>query len=219
MDVETITQNVEQYINNLPEPEEPVAAPQLTDLWEERRRAIRDQPRATVRGARPKLNLDLNDLLARGIKEAYKKAIDDRDLLRAEGETERARIVEQQYMQDWFYPIVDALVRMNSVQEVLASQDALEALDSLVITPSGGSNQGYTSIYVSELYEPVEGQIFTSDAEIRDGIRRINAMCDGMEMRSAIALANKLQLQVDSGANRATPEDYELLQKIALRGQ
>lgn len=204
-----ITEDVEKLVETTPQP---------TDMWQERQRAIRDQEPARVYGAKAKLGLDMNDLLDRGIRQAYKKAKDDSDLLRSQGETQRARIVEQQYMQDWFYPVVDALIRMNSMEQVLASQDVLEQLDELVIGPTSGSNAGYTSVYVSELYEPVASQIFTSDAEVRDGIRRINTLCDENQMRSAISLANRLQQSIDMGNNQATPDDYEFLQRIALRG-
>lgn len=222
MDIETITNSVTDFINGIPEAEEVTEVveetPQPTDMWQERQRAIRDQEPARVYGARAKLGLDTNDVLDRGIKQAYKKARDDSDFLRSQGETQRARLVEQQYMQDWFYPVVDAIIRMNSMEEVLASQDVLELLDSLVIGPTSGSNAGYTSVYVSQLYEPVASQIFTSDAEVREGIRRINQLCDEQEIRSAIAVANRLQQQIDMGSNRATPEDYQLIQRIALRG-
>lgn len=208
----------ELMLSNEVETEEVVTTTPQEDMWQERQRAIRNQKPARVYGAKAKLGLDMNDLLDRGIKQAYKKAKDDSDLLRSQGETQRARIVEQQYMQDWFYPVVDALIRMNSMEQVLASQDVLEQLDELVIGPTSGSNAGYTSVYVSQLYEPVASQIFTSDAEVRDGIRRINQLCDDNQMRSAISLANRLQQSIDMGSNQATPEDYQFLQRIALRG-
>lgn len=198
--------------------EESPAVPQSVDMWQERQRALRDRPQERVYGATAKLGLDLNDLFDRGIRQAYKKALDDSDLLRSQGETQRATLVEQQYMQDWFYPTVDALIRMNSMEEVLASQDVLEELDSLVIGPTSGSKAGYTSVYVSQLYEPVASQVFTSDAEVRQTIRRINQLCDDNQIRSAIALASQLQRSIDMGANRATPDDYEFVQRIALRG-
>lgn len=224
MDIDTITNNVTEFINNIPiaetETEEVVeVGPQPTDMWQQRQDALMAQTPTRSYGAMPRTGLDLNDLLDRGIKQAYKKAVDDSDYLRAQGETQRARMVEQQYMQDWFYPVVDALIRMNSVEDVLNSQDVLESLDELVIGPTRGSNAGYTSVYVSQLYEPVASQIFTSDVEVRKGLRRINELCDRQEIRSAIAVADKLQQQIDMGANRATPEDYEFIQKIALRGQ
>lgn len=207
------------HISQIFEEEETIEeTPQPTDMWQQQRDAISSQEPIRVYGSMPRTSLDMNDLLDRGIRHAYKKALDDSDYLRAQGETQRARIVEQQYMQDWFYPTVDALIRMNSVEDVLNNQDVLAELDGLVIGPSRGSNAGYTSVYVSELYEPMASQTFTSDVEVRRGLRRINELCDRQEIRSAIALATKLQEQIDRGTNRATPEDYQLIQQITLRG-
>lgn len=199
-------------------PEEPAAPQMPVDFYQQRRAARRDQPVARVKGASKKLMLDLESLLDGGLEDAYRKAVDDSESLRAEGELARADMVRQQYMEESFLPLVDALIRLNSQEEVLASQDALETLDSLAMTPGGGKSDGYTSVYVSSMYEPVAEQVFTTDAEVADGIRRINALCNRGNVKPAIAIANKLLEGISMGENRATPDDYELIQKIALRG-
>lgn len=191
---------------------------QPVDLLQRRRNSIQGRPAPRVRGASKKLMLDLDRLLDNGIERAYRKAVDDSELLRAEGELQQAQIVEQQYMQEQFQPIVDALIRLNSQEEVIASQEALATLDSLAMVPGGGRADGYTSIFVSSLYEPIEGQQFRSDIDITQGINRINMLADRQQMRAAITLAKQLTEAVDRGDSRATPEDYEFLQKIALRG-
>lgn len=192
---------------------------QPVDLWQNRQTAIAQRPQPRVRGASPQLMSDLEDLLSGGIKDAYRKVIHAREYLRAEGENQYATVVEQQYMQNYFLPIVDALIRLNSQEEVLASQDALEALDSLAIVPGGGRADGYTSVFVSSLYEPLEGQTFRSDVTVREAIKDINRLCDAHQINSAIQRANKTLEAVDYGSARATPDDYEFLQKLVLRGQ
>lgn len=163
--------------------------------------------------------LDLDQLIENtDIEHEYKKAIDVCESLKAEGENQRAEMVRQQYMEDAFLPLVDALIRLYSEEEVLASQDALETLDSLAMTLGGGKTDGYTSVYVSSMYEPVAGQTFTTDAEVADGIRRINMLCDRHNIKSAVGIASRLLDSITMGQNRATPDDYEFLQKIALRG-
>lgn len=197
---------------------EPVVPP-LADTYQQRRMTRREQPAPRVKGAMKKIMLDLDELADNiGVEDAYRKAIDDCESLRAEGETARADMVRQQYMEESFLPLVDALIRLNSQEEVLASQEALEALDSLAMVPGGGKSDGYTSVYVSSMYEPVVGQTFTTDAEVADGIRRINALCDRGNIKPAIAIANRLIEGISMGENRATPDDYELIQRIALRG-
>lgn len=222
MDIETISNNVEEFINGVEvgdvEAEEEVVdiAPQPTDIWQQRRNAQAGMTPAPVRGARPKMKLDLQELLQGPIQDAYKKTLDDSDSLRAEGETERARLLEQQYMQDYYYPVIDALIRMNSMEEVLAAQDALETLDALAIVPGGGATNGYASVYISNLYEPA-GNTYHSDAQVRDAVRRIRMLCNSGDVRQAGALARRMQEKIDRGDNVALPEDYELIQKVVLR--
>lgn len=197
--------------------EEPVEISQPVDMWQQQQQARANLSPTQVHGAKPRLTLDLMDLLESGpIKDAYKKTINDSDLLRAEGETERARLLEQQYMQDYFYPTIDALIRLNSMEEVLASQDALEILDSLAIMPGGGRADGYTSVYISSLYEPA-GNTFRSDAQVREAVQRLQTLCNSGQVSQAGALAKRMQAKIDSGQNVALPEDYEIIQRIALR--
>lgn len=197
--------------------EQPTVSDQPIDMWQNRLNAQRDTTPTAVYGARPKMQLDLTDLIQHGpIKDAYRKTVDDSERLRAEGETQRAGLIEQQYMQDYFYPTVDALIRMNSMEELLASQDVLEALDAMAIVPGGGRADGYTSVYVSSLYEPA-GNTFKSDAQVRDAVRRIEALCGRNQIRQAGTLARRVQEKIDTGQNVALPEDYEIIQKVALR--
>lgn len=220
IDEETITANVKDFLSNGAgvDTEVKEESTQPVDLYAQRQRAMRGLPEPRVRGASKKLQLELGDLMENGITKAYKKAVDDSELLREEGELQRAQLVEQQYMDEWYRPLVDALIRLNSQEELLASQDTLETLDALALIPGGGRADGYTSVYVSSLYEPVAGQTFVSDAEVADGLRRINRFCDNSQIKPAIAIAKQLMESIDRGANRATPDDYAFLQKIALRG-
>lgn len=194
----------------------PVSPP--ADLWQERQRALRAQPVRPIRGAKPRMKLDLRLLLEGPIQEAYKKAIDDSELLQQEGEIERARLIQQQYMQDYFYPTVDALIRLNSQEELLASQEALETLDALVMVPGGGATDGYTSVFITNLYAPA-GNIVKSDAQVREALRRIKALSSNGQVRQAGAVATRIQESIDAGNNLATPEDYELIQKVVIRTQ
>lgn len=220
IDEETLKARI-KAANDLMVSDEPVDKAEMpptepTDLWQNRRRARTEATPTPVRGASPRMQLDLDQLLNGPIRDAYKKAREESESLRAEGETQRAQMVEQQYMEEYYYPVIDALVRLNSQEEVLASQDALEALDSLAMVPGGGDTTGYASVFVSSLYEPVE-KAFTSDAQVRQAIQQIELLCSRGQIRQAGAIARRTQENVDYGTNRATPEDYEVLQKIALR--
>ena len=218
MDRETLEARLKEANDTMVSEEEVVEEEtvQPTDVWQQRRTAQSNLSPVNVRGSRPKAKLDLDQLLEGPIKDAYRKTLDDSELLRAEGETERARLLEQQYMQDYYYPVVDALIRLNSQEEVLANQDALQALDALAIVPGGGATDGYASVFISSLYQPA-GNTFRSDAEVRDAVRRVGALCNEGQIRQAAALARRMQNKIDRGDNVALPEDYELLQRVVLR--
>lgn len=196
------------------EPDEPL--PQPVDVWQQRRDAQANLAPTKIHGARPKMQLDMAQLLNGPVKDAYKKTVDDGELLRESGDTERARILEQQYMQDYYYPLIDALVRMNSRDEVLASQDALEALDALAIVPGGGDTTGYASTFVAGLYEPTDN-VYHTDAWVGEQMRRIRTLSADHRTREAAAVARKLQTSIDAGEHSASPEDYELIQRVAIR--
>lgn len=198
--------------------DEEIETPAPVDMAQERRRTARAMPRWRVHGAHPRLATHLQGLLDRGIVDAYKKTKDDSDFLREQGDTARAEMLEQQYMQDYFYPLVDALIRMDSQEELLASEDALELLDNLVITPGNGAKNGFTAVYVDTLYEPVDGREFSTDAETAEGINRMRLLVANDQIRAAVGLANKLQQRIMRGEGRATTDDYELIQRVALRG-
>lgn len=198
------------------EASEELPMPQPIDMWQQRRNAQAQLQPALIRGASPRMQLDLGDLLDGPIKDAYRKTVDDSELLRAQGETERARLLEQQYMQDYYYPVIDALIRLNSMEEVLASQDTLEALDALALVPGGGSTDGYASVFISNLYAPA-GNTFKSDAEVRRAVDRVRMLAAQGEVRQAAAIAQRMQAKIDAGQNVALPEDYELLQRVVLR--
>lgn len=222
MDLETIAERVETFMNGgeATETVEDEAAleiaPQMPDMLQQRRNAQANLQPVSVRGANPHVQIDLADLLDGPIKQAYRKTVDDSELLRAEGDTSRARLLEQQYMQDYYYPVIDALIRLNSMEEVLASQDALAALDALALVPGGGSTDGYASVFISNLYAPA-GNTFKSDAEVRQAVNRIRALASRGEVRQAAAVAQRMQGKIDAGQNVALPEDYELIQKVVLR--
>lgn len=215
----------EEMVQEVPETEQPPVdeetvlevAPGPVDIFDRQSQAIFDMPKTRVRGAKKKLLLDLDQLLDNGIEEAYRKAVDDSEYLRAEGEAQRARLTEESFMQKWYRPTVDALIRLNSQEEVLAADEALATLDNFAMLPGGGKADGYTAVYVSTLYEPVAEQTFNSDAEVLDVVRRVNGLLDAKQVRSASSLASRMLESIDAGSNRATPEDYSFLQKIVLR--
>lgn len=149
----------------------------------------------------------------------YRKARDDSEVLKRRGDKQRARMVIDQYMEEQFLPAVEALILLTNVDEVLNSRDTLSSLDDYVLMESG-SGSGYTRSYIESLYDKFRGQKQgMSDHDVMKSIGKIRKLIERDEIRTAIALANKIKDKIDAGENQASDEDYDLIATIVARGQ
>lgn len=189
----------------------------MVDLLQEERNAARqmelDRP-VRSRGARPLMKVDFTVVSESALPIKYRKAKSNAEYYAGLGDTERASVIKNQYMQDYFLPTVDALVRMNTQEAVLSNKEVLDKMDSYALL-DGSRGQGYTKSYVSTMYAPT-GEIQRSDGEVKHTLHRIIALCEVDENRSAVGLARQLKNSIDRGDNMATPEDYEIIEKVAL---
>lgn len=148
-----------------------------------------------------------------GLARAYKRAKDDSDSLKRRGERERADLRRTQYMQEYFLPALEIVVNSSSPDELLANRRALSELDKYVLLE--GSGRGYTASYVRQAYGNQLGQVNgRSDDSVRSGVRRINALLDAGEVRSAFGLANRLKGRIERGESIADDADYELIGRV-----
>lgn len=187
-----------------------------TDHFEARRSNIKANKQRSSYGTRPYTRAILKQLEASPVKQAYKKAMDDIRYAKASGDKQRAEIIRQQYMEDYYMPAVDAAVRLGSRQDVLGSKEILDSLDSLVIL-DGIRGNGYTESLAANLYEEGNGPAI-SDIEVQKAVQDIVRHCNNANIGAAIGLAKRIKNQIDQGNNVAVPEDYELIQKVAIRG-
>lgn len=150
---------------------------------------------------------------AEGLAHAYKRARDDIDALKAQGERGRADLRRQQYMQEYFLPAVEIVINSASPDEVLNSKQALADLDKYALLE--GSGKGYTAQYIRQAYGNQLGQVEgRSDASVRSGVRRINALLDDGNVRTAFSLASSLKKKIDNGEAIADDVDYDLIGRI-----
>lgn len=150
---------------------------------------------------------------AEGLAKAYKRALDDVDALKSQGEKGRAEIRRQQYMQEYFLPAVEIVVNSTSPDEVLANKKALEELDKYALLE--GSGKGYTATYIRQAYGNQLGQQEgRSDATVRSGVMRINSLLDDGQVRTAIGVANDLKAKIDRGEAMADEIDFDLIGRL-----
>lgn len=153
-----------------------------------------------------------------GLAPAYKRAKDDSDFFRKRGESDRAEIVRNQYMEDNFLPAVEAVIAYSSPDELLNCPEALNELDKFVM--GIGSTKGYTAQYIRSAYRNALGEDYVgrtgrSDDYVKRMVLRIKMLADGGSNREAISLAVMAKKDIDGGSHIASDEDYELIGRVA----
>lgn len=195
------------------------AVVESVDIYQREQDRLRDVSRKSYpRGSSKAVDMSVYAVIdgvgAEGLAKAYKRAQDDIDVLKDQGERGRAQIRRQQYMQEDFLPAVEIVVNSTSPDEVLASKKALNELDKYVLLE--GSGKGYTATYIRQAYGNQLGQqqANRSDASVRSEVMRINSMLDNGQVRTAVGIANRIKGKIDRGENQADEVDYELISRV-----
>lgn len=148
-----------------------------------------------------------------GLAHAFRRAKEDIETLKEQGERGRAEIVRQQYMNEYFLPAVEFVVNSASPDEVLNSKKVLDELDEYVLLE--GSGKGYTATYIRQAYGNQLGQQEgRSDATVKSEVRQINSLLDNGQIRAAVSVANKIKEKIDKGNAMSDDVDYELISRI-----
>ena len=210
----------EMFSRGTPEPTvEPVGNTDRLDLLQQGRNERFEMGKKEFpRGSSQKVQIDAAEAADR-LRMAYRRARDDSDLMRKKGDKQRAQMVIDQYMEDYFLPAVEAVIIMNNVDQVLNSKTALDTLDKLVLLPAG-SGSGYTRQYIISLYDKFRGyDEGSSDMVVARTLGKIHKLIEQDEIRAAISAAKRLKDKIDRGENQANDEDYETISVIVARGQ
>ena len=218
-----INQNIIDFTNqererlrNIAEP--PEDSVETIDIYQRNRdRAYDVNKKKYPKGSSQAVNMSVYAVIdgmgGEGLAKAYKRAQDDVDALKDQGERGRAEIRRQQYMQENFLPAVEIVVNSTSPDEVLNSKKALEELDKYVLLE--GSGKGYTASYIRQAYGNQLGQqIGRSDPSVRSGVMRINSLLDEGRIREAVGIANDLREKINKGQNQADEIDWELIGRV-----
>ena len=196
----------------------PEAAIEPVDIYQRNQDRIYDvgqksYPKGSSQAVNMATTAVIDGVGAEGLAKAYKRARDDSDSLKKQGERGRAEIRRQQYMQEYFLPAVEIVVNSTSPDEVLANKKALEELDKYALLE--GSGKGYTATYIRQAYGNQLGQQEgRSDATVRSGVMRINSLLDDGQVRTAIGVANDLKAKIDRGEAMADEIDFDLIGRV-----
>lgn len=169
-------------------------------------------------GAKAKLMRDVENAI-KPLTTAFCVSSRNYDRIKERGDSARARMVADQYMEDKFLPAVEVIVRMNSADELLNAPEAMRKLDELVLIP-GRASSGYTKAYLRSMYSDELGEaISKTDAVVSRCIREITGLLAAGQVRTAVGKATKMVDAIDAGKNIADEADYDILQKIVARGK
>ena len=170
-------------------------------------------PKGSSRAVNMAATAVIDGVGAEGLAKAYQRVKDDSDSLKARGERGRANLMRQQYMQENFLPAVEVVVNSTSPDEVLSNKKALDELDKYVLLE--GSGKGYTATYIRQAYGDQLGQQEGhSDASVRSGVMRINALLDNGQVRTAYGIASGLKKKIENGEAIADDNDYDLIGRV-----
>lgn len=227
MDLETMISNIENSSKSelqaskdfyKAKPELKDTPPEPVDIYQRNQDRIyevsqKSYPKGSSQAVNMATTAVIDGVGAEGLAKAYKRAQDDVDALKDQGERGRAEIRRQQYMQEYFLPAVEIVANSTSPDELLSNQKALQELDKYVLLE--GSGKGYTATYIRQAYGGQLGQVSGKDSpDIRDAVIRINALLDNGEIRSAAGLASSLKEKIDRGESMASDISYNLLERI-----
>jgi len=195
------------------QPQEPV------DIYAGMRAERNEMSRKSFpKGSHQKVLEDTTEMMER-LRPFYNKAKDDSEYASKIGDKQRSRIIRQQYMEEHFLPVVDALVRLDNIDMVLNAPKVLAMLDGVVLLDGGIAGNGYTASYLNSMYGELKGQFCdNSDPIVAKQMKTIRRLMECDEVRTAIGVANKLKKQIDNGEHTASEEDYSIIQNIVLRG-
>lgn len=211
----------DEMVTEVEETEEIISSNQPTDLLQMQRNTWRDVEPRQARGSRPKIKLDMTAVVNSGIRQQYKKAKDDSDYYNSIGNKQYSSMVKQQYMQDYFLPAIDAMVKLNGMEAMLANKEVLADLDALTLL-DGTRGSGYTEAFIRSMYKPEQNAMSVverSDAQVEQAVRDIKYLCETDQIGSAVGRASDIKRSIDNGENVASEEDYGIVQKVALYGQ
>lgn len=197
---------------------QPELPPEPVDIYQRNQDRIYEvNQKSYPKGSSAIVNMAVSSVIdgagAEGLARAYKRAKDDSESLKRQGERGRAELRRQQYMQEDFLPALEVVINSESPDALLANPKALEELDKYVLLE--GSGKGYSAFYTRQAYGNLLGQAKgRSDDSVRSGVRRINALLDNSDVRAALGVANDLKKKIDEGRAEADDVDYEMLGRI-----
>ena len=115
-------------------------------------------------------------------------------------------------MEEHFLPSVEMVVMASNPDEVLNAKEVLDAFDEQTFE----YGPGYTASYIRTAYGDQLGNASNqSDGYVKDAVQRLHYLANTAQIRAAYGLAKKLKEEIDEGEHTSSPDDYEVITRIA----
>lgn len=149
------------------------------------------------------------------LSKAKKRAEMDSNYFADKGESERAQMVKDQYIEERFLPAVEMVIIASTPDEVLNSREILDKFDDLSLQ----YGPGYTASYIRTAYGDQIGTASSqSDGYIRSQVERLKYLSSSDQLRAAYGLAKRIKDEIDNGEHMADSQDYEIISRVASIG-
>lgn len=190
---------------------EDVSLPQPIDFYDQNRIKMREENKKFYPHGTSTLVRKIADEALSDLARQKKKAEVDSEYWEERGDKNRAKMVQDQYMEEKFLPAVEMLVISATPDEILNAKDILDGFDKQTFE----YGPGYTASYLRTAYGDQLGNTTNgSDGYVIDAVERIKALADNAQMRSAYGLAKKVKKEIDNGSHIASDADYDIITRM-----
>lgn len=186
------------------------AAP--VDIYDERRVKMREEDKKVYPHGTSTLIRKIAEEALGDLARAHKYAEVKSDYWKERGDKEKAKMVQDQYMEEKFLPSVEMVIIASTPDEVLNAKDILEEFDKHTFE----YGPGYTASYIRTAYGDQLGKTSNqSDGYVLDALERIKYLASQGQIRAAYGLAKKTKDDIDNGSHMSSDADYEIIARVA----
>lgn len=190
-------------------------SPQKVDIYQQNVNERAEKLNKPVKRGASTLTKKIAEETLEGLAKAKKRAEMDVDYWTAHGDSERAQMVKDQYIEEKFLPAVETVIIASTPDEVLNAKDILKEFDDFSLQ----YGPGYTASYIRTAYGDQLGNASSSsDGYVVENVERIKYLSSSDQIRSAYGLAKKIKEEIDNGEHTAGDEDYEIIARVASIG-
>lgn len=208
---EQLKQESRDYWKEMEKQDEAETPASPVDIYDERRvKKLEEDKKVYPHGTSTLVKKIAEEALG-DLSRAHRDAEVKSEYWNERGDKEKAKMVEDQYMEENFLPAVEMVIIASTPDEVLNAKDILEEFDKF----SMQYGPGYTASYIRTAYKDQLGNASNqSDGYVRDAVERVKFLAEQGQIRAAYGLAKKTKDDIDNGTHMSSDADYEIITRV-----